>query len=65
METMLGISTSKKHFMFLIIVYGYCLKKLERSAEQVLCGNDGGWGEREGVGSGGEMAQTIYAHMNK
>jgi hypothetical protein len=30
----------------------------------------GGWGGREGVGGeggggGGEMAQTMYAHMNK
>jgi hypothetical protein len=24
-----------------------------------------GWGEREGWGQEGEMAQTIYAHMNK
>jgi hypothetical protein len=26
----------------------------------------GGWGKREGVGEqGGEMTQTIYAHVNK
>jgi hypothetical protein len=24
----------------------------------------GGWGIKEGVGKGGEMAQTLYAHMN-
>jgi hypothetical protein len=23
------------------------------------------WGDREGAGDGGEMAQIIYAHMNK
>jgi hypothetical protein len=31
-------------------------------------GGKGAWGEMEGVeglGQGGEMAQTMYAHMNK
>jgi hypothetical protein len=23
-----------------------------------------GWGEREGMGEGGKMTQTLYAHMN-
>jgi hypothetical protein len=23
-----------------------------------------GWGEREGVGAGGEMTQALYAHIN-
>jgi hypothetical protein len=25
----------------------------------------GGWGKRMGWGQGGEIAQTMYAHMNK
>jgi hypothetical protein len=36
--------------------------KLEKRAEQVVPISEGG-GER--VGAGGEMAQTMYAHMNK
>jgi hypothetical protein len=26
---------------------------------------EGGWEEGEGAGAGWEMAQTIYAHLNK
>jgi hypothetical protein len=39
--------------------------KLEKKAEQVLPGSEGVGGEKEGVGVGGEMAQTMCAHMNK
>jgi hypothetical protein len=40
---------------------------LEKRAEQVLPGSKKGVrvGERGGGGQGGEMAQTMYAHMNK
>jgi hypothetical protein len=42
---------------------------LEKRAEQVLPGSQGGREEREeegdGAGDRGEMAQTLYAHMNK
>jgi hypothetical protein len=35
--------------------------------EQILPGSEGGRGEEGGGGGeqGGEMAQTMYAHMNK
>jgi hypothetical protein len=36
---------------------------LEKRADQVLPGSDEGAGEREEAE--GEMAQTMYAHMNK
>jgi hypothetical protein len=40
--------------------------KLEKKAEQVLPGKQGGeWGEIEGGGQEGEKAQTMYSHMNK
>jgi hypothetical protein len=50
-----------------IIAYVLSLTKLEKRAEQVLP-RRGAWREvaGEGVGGqGGEMAQTMYAHMNK
>jgi hypothetical protein len=63
MEAMLGISlysypyfNYQKCFVFLIIAYVYFSTKLEKRAEQALPGN------KE---VGGEMAQTMYAHMNK
>jgi hypothetical protein len=39
--------------------------KLEKRAEQVLPGKEGDGREREGRAQGGEMAQTMCAHMNK
>jgi hypothetical protein len=40
--------------------------KLEIRAEQVLPGSQGGGVESVGEGSqGGEMTQTMYAHVNK
>jgi hypothetical protein len=36
---------------------------LEKRAEQVLPGSEGDGKEREGAG--GEMAYTMYVHMNK
>jgi hypothetical protein len=50
--------------VFLIIVYGYCSKKLEVQNRFYVETRVGG-GKGKGWGSGGEMAQTIYAHMNK
>jgi hypothetical protein len=37
---------------------------LEKKAEQVLPGSEEMGGEKEGMEQGGEMAQTMYAHMN-
>jgi hypothetical protein len=37
--------------------YAFSSTKLEKRAEQVLPGSKGG--------QGGEMAQTMYAHVNK
>jgi hypothetical protein len=39
--------------------------ELEKIAEEVLPGKEGGWGKRAGLGQGGQMTQTMYAHMNK
>jgi hypothetical protein len=71
MEAMLGISlysnlyTSKqKCYIFLIISCVFSSTKLEKRAEQVLSGSEGGAGKEWGR-EGGEMAQTMYAHMNK
>jgi hypothetical protein len=53
------------------ISYTLSSTKLEVGAKQFLPGNEGLWGEGgdggkgEGGGKGGEMAQTLYAHMNK
>jgi hypothetical protein len=48
----------------LIIAYVFSSTKLEIRAEQVLLGSEGCGGK--GVGGGeGEMAQTMYAHVNK
>jgi hypothetical protein len=55
MEAALGISLYTylylklaKYYVFLIISYVFCSTKLEKRAEQVLLGNEGG-----GVGGGG------------
>jgi hypothetical protein len=71
-EVMLGISLfsylSLKLAKMLCLSY-YCLcllfNKLEKRAEQVLPGSKGVWEDREGVEDRGEMAQTLYGHMNK
>jgi hypothetical protein len=39
--------------------------KLEIMAEQVLPGSEGGWEESGCRRQGGEMTQTMYAHVNK
>jgi hypothetical protein len=47
-------------------VYVFSSTKLEKRAEQVLPGNEGGsGGEGGGEGQRGEMTQTMYAHVNK
>jgi hypothetical protein len=44
--------------------YVFSSTNLEKKAEHVLPGSDGGLGgDREG--QEGEMTQTMYAHMNK
>jgi hypothetical protein len=50
-------------------LYVFSSTKLEKRAEQALLGSEG-MGVRErgqgvGGGQGEEMAQTMYAHMNK
>jgi hypothetical protein len=47
-----------------MIAYFFSSTKLEKRTEEVLLGNEGGVGRRE-RGEGGEMVQTMYAHMNK
>jgi hypothetical protein len=51
---------------FLLLLMFFSSTKLEKRAEQVLPGSKGVEGEREGLGGRGrEMAQTMYAHVNK
>jgi hypothetical protein len=46
--------------------YVFSSTKLEIRAEQVLPGSEGGGGrKRVGQGQGGEMTQTVYAHVKK
>jgi hypothetical protein len=49
------------------MAYVFSSTHLEIRAEQVLHGSEGGGEKREGTrrGLGGEMAQTMYAHVNK
>jgi hypothetical protein len=43
--------------------YVFSSTKLVIRAEQDLPGTE--WGEEAGGGQGGEMTQTMYAHVNK
>jgi hypothetical protein len=46
--------------------YVFSSTKLEIRAEQVLPRSEGGRGTKHGGGRhGGDMTQTIYAHVNK
>jgi hypothetical protein len=73
MEAMLGISLYIYFYLKLakmLCLSYYCLyfssTKLEKRAEQVLPGSEGGEKGDEGDGDqGGWRAQTMYAHMNK
>jgi hypothetical protein len=49
----------------LIIVYTLSSTKLEIRAKQFLPGSEGMEEREKGRGKGGEMTQTLYAHMNK
>jgi hypothetical protein len=52
--------------MLCLIIAFMSSTKLEKKAEQVLSGSEGSWEEEGGgKGQGGEMAQTLYAHVNK
>jgi hypothetical protein len=55
-----------------IIVYNLSSKKIRDKGKIVSAGQRGGrggeggvGGGKVGVGEGGEMIQTLYAHMNK
>jgi hypothetical protein len=70
MEAMLGISLCT--YLYLKLAKMLCLSyyllcflfnKIVEKGEQVLPGSDVAGGE--GGEQGGEMAQTIYAHINK
>jgi hypothetical protein len=59
------ISTSKNALFFLICL---CLvfNKIREGQNRLCMRVRWGWREREGVGvNGGEVAQIMYAHMNK
>jgi hypothetical protein len=45
--------------------YVFSSIKLEKRAKQVLPGSEGGGRRGRGWGEWGEMAQTMYAHLNK
>jgi hypothetical protein len=57
--------------ILLINVYTLSSTKLEIRAKQFLLGSKGmgererAWGKRKCGGKGGEMTQTLHAHMNK
>jgi hypothetical protein len=51
--------------LFLIIAYVFSSTKSEKRAKQVLPGSERGGRKEEGAGcGGGDVAQTMYAHMN-
>jgi hypothetical protein len=50
---------------FSYYLLGFSSTKLEKRAEQVLPGNEGGGGGEGLEVQGREMVQTIYTHMNK
>jgi hypothetical protein len=61
------LSLSQLAKMLCLPYYVYVLSsiKLELRAEQVLPGSKWGWAGEGGGRQGGEMTQTMYAHMNK
>jgi hypothetical protein len=61
MEAMLGISlcscpylNQQKRFVFLVITYAFSSTKLEKRAEQVVPGSEGGGRGKGGAGDRGE-----------
>jgi hypothetical protein len=52
-------------YVFLIIAYVFSSRKLEKRAEQILPGSEGGGGKTGRGGQGREVAQTMYAHIDK
>jgi hypothetical protein len=77
MEAMLGISmyscTYVKVAKALCLSYNWLCLLFNKTGEEGRTGSAwkrGGWGGKErggeeGEGQGGEIAQTMYAHMNK
>jgi hypothetical protein len=61
------IQKTKTAQLVFVFLYVYSSIILETRAEQVLPGSKGvgGRGMGQGGGQGEEMAQTMYAHMNK
>jgi hypothetical protein len=58
------------HLAKILYLSYYCLcllfNKIGEKGRTGSAWKGGGWGKREGKGGeGGEMTQTIYAHMNK
>jgi hypothetical protein len=51
--------------MSLIIAYFYSSMELEKRAEHVLPGREGEVGKGWRQWQGGEMTQTMYAHVDK
>jgi hypothetical protein len=68
MEAMLGISLSLSqasgNAVFLIISYVFSSTKLEKRAEHVLPGSEGGTRTGRGSGAGRVMTQKMYTHGN-
>jgi hypothetical protein len=69
MEAMLGISVelslsqASKSAMSFLLSYVFSSTKLEKRAEQVLPGSEGGRGRWWG-GKRGEIGQKMYTHRN-
>jgi hypothetical protein len=62
----LYLKLAKMLCLYLFISYSFSSTKLDKRSEYVLLGNKEGWkGGEVGGGQVGEMAQTMYTHMNK
>jgi hypothetical protein len=63
---LLSLSQASKIPMSFLLSLVFSSTKLEKRTEQVLPGSKEAWGgEGGGREQEGEMAQTMYAHMNK
>jgi hypothetical protein len=72
MEAMLGIALYSYPYLKLekMLCHSYyclCLlfNKIEEEGRTGSAWKQRGWGGRRGWGAGGEMAQTMYAHIHK